>query len=58
MLWDRTEPDGYAPYIPRTCCPGTPQHEVLLHVAIGDYQVTPLGAHIIARTVGAKNLSR
>ncbi|MEZ4313058.1 MAG: hypothetical protein R3F14_33980 [Polyangiaceae bacterium] len=56
MHWDRTEPNGYAPYITENLLPGTPKHEVLLHVAIGDYQVTPLGAHLIARAVGAKNL--
>jgi hypothetical protein len=56
MLWDRTEPNGYVPYLAKEPLPGTPAHDVLLHVAIGDYQVTPLGAHIIARSVGAKNL--
>ncbi len=56
MLWDRTEPCGYAPYLHGNPLPGTPDHEVLLHVAIGDYQVTPLGAHMIARSIGAKNL--
>ncbi len=57
MLWDRTEPSGYAPYIRENMLPGTPAHELLIHVAIGDHQVTPLGAHIIARAVGAKNLA-
>ena len=57
MHWDRTEPSGYAPYITKDTFPNTPSHEVLLHVAIGDFQVTPLGAHLIARTVGAKNLT-
>lgn len=56
MTWDRTEPNGYAPYVKGNLLPNTPDHDVLLHVAIGDYQVTPLGAHMIARTVGAKNL--
>ncbi|UQA55106.1 hypothetical protein [Polyangium aurulentum] len=56
MLWDRTEPSGYAPYIRENTLPNTPAHEILIHVAIGDHQVTPLGAHIIARAVGAKNL--
>ncbi len=56
MLWDRTEPSGYAPYMRENLLPGTPAHDVLLHVAIGDHQVTPLGAHLIARAVGAKNL--
>ncbi|MFT3764682.1 MAG: hypothetical protein QM820_04070 [Minicystis sp.] len=59
MIWDRTEPNGYLPYLASGDLPGqkTPAHEVLLHVAIGDHQVTPLGAHIIARAVGAKNLT-
>ncbi len=57
MLWDRTEPDGYLPYIRENMLPNTPAHEVLLHVAIGDHQVSPLGAHLIARSIGAKNLS-
>lgn len=57
MHWDRTEPMGYAPYITSNMLPGTPKHDVLLHVAIGDYQVTPLGAHLIARATGAKNLT-
>jgi hypothetical protein len=56
MTWDRTEPNGWMPYITEPL-PGTPDHEVMIHVAIGDYQVTPLGAHIIARAVGAKNVA-
>jgi hypothetical protein len=56
MLWDRTEPNGYAPYINEEMLPNTPQHQVLLNVAIGDFQVSPLGAHIIARAVHAKNV--
>ena len=56
MLWDRTEPNGYAPYITEQMLPGTPAHQVLIHVAIGDHQVSPLGAHLIARAVHAKNV--
>jgi hypothetical protein len=56
MIWDRTEPDGYAPYIVENMLPNTPQHQVLIHDALGDQQVTPLGAHILARAVHAKNL--
>jgi len=52
MLWDRTEPAGYAPYIRTNNLPGTPPHEVLIEVAIGDHQVSTLGAHILARTIG------
>ncbi len=50
LEWDRTEPDGYAPLLAAT-------HRVLIADGIGDHQVTPLGAHVIARTIGAKNLS-
>ena len=56
MLWDRTEPNGYAPYINENMLPNTPKHEVLIHVALGDQQVTPLGAHVLARAIHAKNL--
>lgn len=51
MLWDRSEPNGYSHHI-RNPLPNTPAHEVLLNVAIGDHQVTTLGAHIMARAVG------
>jgi hypothetical protein len=44
IWWDRTEPNGWVPYMRRDMRPGTPPHEVLIHVAIGDHQVTPLGA--------------
>ena len=37
--------------------PGTPAHDVLVDVAIGDHQVTPLAAHVLARAVGAKNVA-
>jgi hypothetical protein len=56
LWWDRTEPNGWVPYIRTDMHPGTPPHEVLMHVAIGDHQVSPLGAHFMARTLGAKNL--
>ncbi len=57
MWWDHTEPGGYANAINQDPLPGTPKHEVLLNVAIGDHQVTPLGAHLIARAVKAKNVN-
>jgi hypothetical protein len=56
LWWDRTEPNGYVPYMREDMLPGTPSHDVLMHVAIGDYQVSPLGAHIMARALKAKNL--
>ena len=56
LHWDRTEPSGFVPFINGDTLPGTPEHQVLLHDAIGDHQVTTLGAHIVARAVGAKLL--
>lgn len=57
VLWDRAEPNGYSPYVTADPLPGTPPHEVLLHVAIGDHQVSPLGAHVMARSMGARNVT-
>ncbi|PCC75316.1 hypothetical protein SAMN02745121_03961 [Nannocystis exedens] len=51
MLWDRSEPNGYSHHI-REPLPNTPAHDVLLNVAIGDHQVTTLGAHVMARAIG------
>ena len=56
-LWDRTEPTGYMTHITSNMLPGTPEHQVLIHAALGDHQVTTLGAELIARAVGAKNLA-
>ncbi len=56
ITWDRTEPNGWIPYVRENMHPGTPPHEVLMHVAIGDHQVTPLGAHYEARTMKIPNL--
>lgn len=56
-LWDRGEPNGYAPYMRGDDrLPNTPDKDVLIHVAIGDHQVSPLGAHVMARAVGARSM--
>lgn len=52
MLWDRTEPNGYLPYLIENRFPNTPSHQVLLQVAVNDQQVSNLGAHFMARTLG------
>ena len=57
-LWDRTEPDGYLAYLRSSMLPNTPPHDVLLGAALGDHQVTPLGAEFMARSLGAKNLAK
>lgn len=55
-IWDRAEPSGYSVHVSKDPLPGTPAHEVLMLVAIGDHQVTTLGAHVMARSLGAVNL--
>jgi len=55
-IWDRAEPSGYSVHVSKDPLPGTPAHDVLLLVAIGDHQVTTLGAHVMARSIGAVNL--
>jgi len=64
MWWDTAEPSGFAAHVtsnPLPCagCVGgmTPAKQVLLYTGIGDCQVTSVGAHVMARTVGAKQLS-
>lgn len=53
QLWDRAEPGSYVAHIENDPLPDTPSHRVILQVALGDHQVTPLGAHIMARNIGA-----
>jgi hypothetical protein len=57
MFWDRIDPITYLPHITLDPFPGTPTHNVLIHVAIGDQQVTPLAAHLMARELGAVHIS-
>lgn len=54
MLWDRAENNGYLSHLAGRHLPNTPTDKrVLLHVALGDYQVTHWSAEIMARTIGA-----
>jgi hypothetical protein len=53
MLWDRSDPNGYAHRMTDDPLPNTPPHEVLLTVAFGDHQVTTWQADVEARTIGA-----
>jgi hypothetical protein len=52
MLWDRSDPSGYAHHITSDPLPGTPAHKVLIHEAFGDHQVANIGTEIEARTLG------
>ncbi|WP_328373561.1 hypothetical protein [Micromonospora zamorensis] len=54
MLWDRSEANGYAQHMTDWPLPGTPPHQVLMHVAFGDQQVSPAAAEVQARTIGAR----
>lgn len=54
MLWDRAEADGYAAHMTSDPLPNTPQHQILMHVAIGDHQVANVSAEVEARTIGAR----
>ena len=52
QLWDRADPDGYAPYVARGL-PDTPSHQVLMQIAYGDFQVSMYAGAMEARTIGA-----
>ncbi|MEV6302609.1 hypothetical protein AB0M02_24570 [Actinoplanes sp. NPDC051861] len=54
MLWDRGEANGYAQHLTSHPLPHTPAHQVLMHVAFGDHQVSPAAAQVQARTIGAR----
>ncbi|MFC7278889.1 hypothetical protein ACFQS1_33410 [Paractinoplanes rhizophilus] len=54
MLWDRGEANGYAQHLTGDPLPGTPRHQILMHVAFGDHQVSPAAAQVEARTIGAR----
>jgi hypothetical protein len=52
MLWDRSEPNGYARHIKTDLLPNTPSHDVLLHLAFGDHQVANVTTEVEIRTIG------
>jgi hypothetical protein len=54
MLWDRAETNGYAHHLADDPLPNTPAHQVLLHVAFGDFQVADFTAFVEARTMHAR----
>jgi hypothetical protein len=53
QLWDRGEPDGYAPRMTSHPFFNTPRHKVLMQTAYGDFQVSQYSAAVEARTIGA-----
>lgn len=53
QLWDRGEGAGYVQHVTSDPYPGTHAKPILLHVALGDHQVTELSAFVAARALGA-----
>ena len=54
MLWDRSDPNGFAHHMTHRPLPNTPSHDVLLHVGFGDHQVADVTTEVEARTIGAR----
>jgi hypothetical protein len=54
MLWDRSDPNGYAAHMTHDPLPNTPAHDVLLHVGFGDHQVADITTEVEARTIDAR----
>jgi hypothetical protein len=54
MLWEQTEASGHATHLTSDPYPDTPAKKILLHVALGDYQVAQVTADNEARTIGAR----
>ena len=52
MLWDRAEGAGFVRHVVDDPLPGTSPKQVLMHVALGDWQVSELTAMVAARTMG------
>ena len=53
QLWDRGEANGYANHMTTDPLPDTPQHRILMQVALGDHRVANVAADVEARTIGA-----
>ena len=54
MLWDRSEPNGYAHVMTDNPPPNTPAHRITLQVALGDHQVSNFTSDTMARTLDMK----
>ena len=53
MIWDRSDPSGYAAHMTDDPLPNTPAHKALLQVGFGDFQVADITTEVEARTIGA-----
>ncbi len=57
IIWDRGEAGGYAQHMTTDPYANTPPHQVLMHLAYGDHQVSNITAENEARTVGASRVA-
>ncbi len=57
MFWERVDPITYLPHITDDPFPDTPVHHALLHVAVGDHQVSEWTAHLMARGLNAVHVT-
>jgi hypothetical protein len=55
--WDPGEPGGYLQHLTADPLPGSSAKQVLLQAALGDAQVTTLGAEMMARAFGATTIA-
>lgn len=53
LLWNRVGPNGWSAYVTEDTVAGSEPKAVFMRDAIGDHQVTTLGAHIMARALDA-----
>jgi len=53
QMWDHSDPDGLAAHMTTNPLPDTPVHHVLMHLGLGDHQVSNYAAETEARTIGA-----
>jgi hypothetical protein len=56
MLWDRASANGYTHHLQNDPLPGTPEHHVIVRIAMGDHLVTHWGGHVMGRAIGAAQL--
>ncbi len=57
MIWEPTEGAGWLRSMNEAPGPGAPAKQVLIQTAIGDAQVSTLGAELMARAYGAKTIA-
>ncbi len=58
MMWDRIEGTAFAPHVLASPLTAVAAKQVLVHVAIGDYQVPSIAGQTLARTLGVKSMKK